>query len=84
MARPILRVNQANDNPGNLGDASLKEVDNTRLSINVEKMKHTGIKFKIIKLKIQKVKGAFIVLGDLWKLKDIKYNTKLGVFNSSI
>ena len=78
----ILRIDQANDNSISLGEIPLQEVESyTYLGSNVDKEGGTD---RDVKIRIQKARGAFIALGNIWKSKEIKSRTKIRIFNSNV
>ncbi|CAG5118764.1 unnamed protein product, partial [Candidula unifasciata] len=78
----IMRINQANSNVVSLKGTPLQDVESyTYLGSNVDKDRGTD---GDIKIRIQKARGAFIALGNLWRSKEIKRNTKLKNFNSNV
>ena len=78
----VMRINANNREPITLGRETLQEVDSfTYLGsiINGE-----GGTEEDIKIRIQKARGAFVTLKNIWKSGQIKEMTKIRIFNSNV
>ena len=78
----IMRINSKSIETVEVRGKVLEEVDNfTYLGSIVDKEGGTG---KDIKARIQKARGAFAMLKNIWKSKQISIKTKLRIFNSNV
>jgi len=78
----ILRLNNRTDEPITLADSPLEEVDSfTYLGSVINKK---GGADEDIKARIGKARGAYLLLKNFWKSKDISLNTKLRIFNTNV
>ena len=78
----IMRINSKSTDAVEVRGKVLEEVDNfTYLGSIVDKEGGSGTD---IKVKIQKARGAFAMLKNIWKTKQIRTKTKLRIFNSNV
>ena len=77
----VLRVNAANA-PVTLQETPLEEVDSfTYLGSVINKVGGTD---EDIKVRIQKARGAFAMLRNVWAAKELKMDTKLRIFKTNV
>ena len=78
----VMRINTTNRDPFSLENAVLQEVDAfTYLGSIINREGGTD---EDIKTRIQKARGAFATLKNIWKSGQIKIKTKIRIFNSNV
>ena len=78
----IMRINTNNKEPILLGNEPLQDVETfTYLGSIINRKGGTE---EDIKTRIQKARGAFITLKNIWKTGQIKTKTKIRIFNSNV
>ena len=78
----ILRINTTSDLPITLRETPLEEVDSFMyLGSTVNREGGTD---EDIRVRIQKARGAFIMLRNIWKSKVLRKETKLRIFRSNV
>ena len=78
----IMKANTKSKNVVIVGGKRLEETDCfTYLGSKINK---TGCTEEDTKVRIQKARGAFLILSKIWKSKLIKLKTKMRIFNSSV
>ena len=75
----VTRINTTNENPITVGGEQLEEVDSfTYLGSVIDKEGGTDVD---VGVRIGKARAAFNMLGNIWKSKEIRTETKLRIFN---
>ena len=78
----VTRINTTNENPITVGGEQLEEVDSfTYLGSVIDKEGGTDVD---VGVRIGKARAAFNMLGNIWKSKEIRTETKLRIFNSNV
>ena len=78
----IMRINTGNNEPLTLENEPLQDVDTfTYLGSIINRKGGTE---EDIKARIQKARGAFVTLKNIWKTSQIKTKTKIRIFNSNV
>ena len=78
----VMRINTTNENPITVGGEQLEEVDSfTYLGSVIDKEGGTDVD---VGARIGKARAAFNMLGNIWKSKEIRTETKLRIFNSNV
>ena len=78
----IMRINANNREPIALGNESLQEVDTFTYLGSI--INREGGTEEDIKIRIQKARGAFVTLRNIWRSGQIKEKTKIRIFNSNV
>ena len=78
----VMSINTTNENPITVGGEQLEEVDSfTYLGSVIDKGGGTDVD---VGARISKARAAFNMLGNIWKSKEIRTETKLRIFNSNV